>query len=394
MAERMDHLIERAAARLAGAMPLPAAPEAAVPGSAKPEAELHGPARATGFAPLVVPAPNLPPDRGAAAAIALPDPGTPVVTMPATSLLTAGPAAVDLLDQAGGRGTGPDAAAAPERAPPGPLPLPVPLPLSLADPAGGATLARAPGPEPAPAIPMDALERAGLVVGSASRTRISEEYRIAVGRILRVLREEAGAASGNRLLMVTSTRPGEGKTFTALNLAASLAQQGGDGVILVDVDPKIRPLSAQLGIDSEPGLLDLAADPSLRPEDLLRRTAIPTLSILPVGTRVGAGIGPGPDGTAAHRPLVPAITRLARRFPKHLIVLDTPPCLSTSDPHAIAPFVAQTVLVVEAERTQRSEVEAAMELLRGCASVTLLLNKVQLTTSHTFGAYDYFGSYS
>jgi len=74
-----------------------------------------------------------------------------------------------------------------------------------------------------------------------------------------------------------------------------------------------------------------------------------------------------------------------------MIILDTAPCLSTSDPSTLAPLVAAIVLVVEAERTQRTEVEAAVDLVRVCPNVTLMLNKARMTTSHTFGAYYYFG---
>jgi receptor protein-tyrosine kinase len=256
-------------------------------------------------------------------------------------------------------------------------------------PAAGSALAL----QPPPIVQLDALERAGMVVARTTRTRISEEYRIAIGRILRVLHETTDIQGARNVLMVTSARPGEGKSFTALNLAGSIAQNGTDAVLLVDVDPKVKPLSDQLGLGEVQGFLDLVSDPSLRPEDLLRVTAIPNMAILPVGTRLG-GAAQTIGGTASMRPIIPTITRLARRFPKHLIMLDAPPCLSTSDPHTLAPHVGQVVLVVEAERTQRSEVEAAVDLVRVCPSITLLLNKVRMTTSHTFGAYDYFGSYT
>ena len=242
-------------------------------------------------------------------------------------------------------------------------------------------------------VQLDALERAGMVVARTTRTRISEEYRIAIGRILRVLHETSDVQGARNVLMVTSARPGEGKSFSALNLAGSIAQNGTDAVLLVDVDPKVKPLSDQLGLGDAPGFLDLVSDPSLRPEDLLRVTAIPNLAVMPVGTRLG-GAAQTAGGTASMRPIIPTVTRLARRFPRHLIMLDAPPCLSTSDPHTLAPHVGQVVVVVEAERTQRTEVEAAIDLVRVCPSITLLLNKVRMTTSHTFGAYDYFGSYT
>ena len=260
---------------------------------------------------------------------------------------------------------------------------------SLSGASLGSTLAL----QPPPIVQLDALERAGMVVARTTRTRISEEYRIAIGRILRVLHETTDIQGARNVLMVTSARPGEGKSFTALNLAGSIAQNGTDAVLLVDVDPKVKPLSDQLGLGEVQGFLDLVSDPSLRPEDLLRVTAIPNLAVMPVGTRLG-GAAQTIGGTASMRPIIPTITRLARRFPKHLIMLDAPPCLSTSDPHTLAPHVGQVVLVVEAERTQRSEVEAAVDLVRVCPSITLLLNKVRMTTSHTFGAYDYFGSYT
>lgn len=400
MSDRPDqapsHLIERAAARLkqTGSLAsdsgtlgrLPGLPPAGFRGGAGlPSDDGAVPpmpeSRVPGFRPLVIP--------------------PPVPIMPETAL----------------RDPGADQAADPT--PPAPVLLRPPLPASAfpaassapavpsfsgtlsshpataGSPLGVASARAAPGtalPTP-PVIQLDALERAGMVVARTTRTRISEEYRIAIGRILRTLQETPDPQGARNVLMVTSARPGEGKSFTSLNLAGSIAQNGTDAVLLVDVDPKVRPLSDQLGLGDAQGFLDLVSDPSLRPEDLLHVTAISNLAIMPVGTRLG-GAGQTAGGTASMRPIVPTITRLARRFPKHLIMLDAPPCLSTSDPHTLAPHVGQIVLVVEAGRTQRNEIEAAVDLVRVCPSITMLLNKVRMTTSHTFGAYDYFGSYT
>ncbi len=227
------------------------------------------------------------------------------------------------------------------------------------------------------------------MVARTARTRISEEYRIVIGRILRALRAEQDGGGAHNVVMVTSARPGEGKSFSALNLAASIAQHGTEKVLLIDLDAKLKPLSVQLGVGDRIGLQDLVVNSALRPEDMILTTAVSNLQFLPVGTRVGDAMDP-----TSVRPIPPTITRIARRFPKHLIVLDAPPCLSTSDPHTVAPYVGQVVMVVEAERTQRTEVEAAIDLVRVCPTITILLNKVKLTTSHTFGAYDYYGSYT
>ncbi len=241
-------------------------------------------------------------------------------------------------------------------------------------------------------LDLEALERAGLVVGRKLRTRISEEFRVTVGTILRSLKTSytPGRGSGN-LVMVTSSRPGEGKSFTSLNLAGSIAQHTQREVLLVDVDAKQNSLTDQLGIGDRPGLVDLAASATLRIEDTVVRTSIPNLLVLPVGIRRFDGeMG---EGTVA-RPVSSLIERLARRYSNHLIILDAPPCLSTSDPSTFAQVVGQVILVVEAEKTQKSEVMASLDLIKACPSIMLMLNKIKVTTSYTFGAYHYFGTYS
>ncbi len=239
-------------------------------------------------------------------------------------------------------------------------------------------------------LDMASLERAGLVVGHKVRTRISEEFRITVGHVLRTMHANYSPGRGApNVLMVTSARPGEGKSFSSLNLAGSIAQHTQREVLLVDVDAKQRSLSAELGLADRPGLLDLSTNSALRIEDVIVRTAIPHLSVITIGSghTIGSEISPT-------RPVSTLVERIARRYPNAVVLLDAPPCLSTSDPATLAPFVGQIVLVVEAERTQRNEVIASLDLIKSCPSITLMLNKIRLTTSYTFGAYHYFGTYS
>ena len=281
-----------------------------------------------------------------------------------------------------------EAARAPVGAPSGAAPGPVP---GVSAGHGALPSTRGGGDAQPPAVTLVTLaemEGSGLVVGRAARTRISEEYRIVVGRIMRATWGEGEADGLRNLLMITSARPGEGKSFTALNLAGSIAGTGSDKVLLVDADSKPRSVSLQLGLAGRRGFLDLVADPKLSPASVVLPTAIPNLSILPIGTRRVEEAGSGSPS------ITPTIERLGRTYPNHLVVLDAPPCLSTSDPHTMAAHVGQVVMVVEAERTQRSEVEAALDLVRVCPNITVLLNKVKLTSSNTFGAYDYYGSYT
>ena len=241
-------------------------------------------------------------------------------------------------------------------------------------------------------IDLATLSAAGLVVSGNIRTRISEEYRIAVSRILRASRAKRPGAVAGELLMVTSARPGEGKSFTAINLAGAIAHNVMRPTVLVDIDFKKKSISNQLGLSERVGLLDVASTSGQKIEDLIVPTAIEHLSVLPVGRDSGE-FGDNGDGSS-RRPVSQVIERLARRFPDHIFILDLPPCLSTSDPSTLAPVVNEIIMVVEAERTQRNEVEAALDLVKLCPKITLLLNKIRTTTSNTFGAYDYYGSYS
>ncbi len=354
-----DHLIERAAALLQGAI--------------RPALPLDGPLRPAGPAQDAQP-------RGNAEVDDLPPPvSRAFVPLPQAkpSLVQPSQPQPPLMLAAGGAPLAPAASGFPA----GPAALQPPLQPQPAPPQPAL-------PQHAP-IGYDRLQAGGLVMARGSRSRISEEYRIVLGRVLRALREEPDGRGAANLLMVTSAKPGEGKSFTALNLAGSIAQHTTEKVLLVDLDAKLRPLTALLGTGDLPGFYDLVADPLLDPAGAMLPTAVANLHFLPVGHRTGET-----NGQADGRPITGAIGRIARQFADHVVVLDAPPCLSTSDPSTVAAVVGQIVMVIEAERTQRSEVEAALDLVRVCPNITMLLNKVQLTSSHTFGAYDYYGTYS
>ncbi|HEY2617136.1 MAG TPA: hypothetical protein VGI78_07345 [Acetobacteraceae bacterium] len=241
---------------------------------------------------------------------------------------------------------------------------------------------------PRPSIEMAALARAGMFDWSHGRSRISEEFRLAQRQILRAAFAPTAEAGVSNLLMVTSARPGEGKTFTAVNLAGSVALQGDNHVLLIDSDSKRDSICQALGLADAPGVLDLAANPNLDPGEVILRTDIENLSLLPVGQERGRS-----SELFASRDMTQLIQRLGRRYSDRLLVLDAAPCLSTSDPAALAPIVGQILFVVEAERTQREEVEAALDLIQACPLIMMLLNKVQVTNRYTFGAYsNYYSS--
>jgi protein-tyrosine kinase len=242
-----------------------------------------------------------------------------------------------------------------------------------------------------PVVTLATLNSAGLAVAAARRSRITEEWRVTSGHLLRSMRAVhpvQGAPTIPNLLMVTSSKPREGKSFSALNLSSSIALGGQSEVLLLDIDSKPNSLTPSLGLGDRLGLFDLVADPSLRLEDLVLATEIPGFSILPIGR--AAVSGPGSMERTVTRTVIEMIGKLSRRFAKHIMILDSAPCLATSDAATLAPVVKQIALIVEAERTQREDLEATLELLRPCSSITLILNKIRLDTKTEYGEYYYY----
>jgi protein-tyrosine kinase len=218
------------------------------------------------------------------------------------------------------------------------------------------------------------LRRAGLV-GEAGPAR--EEIALVREQVLRSV-EATPPAEGRqaRLVVISSTRSCEGKSFAALNLAASIAEGAHRPVILVDTERGAASLTAQLGLRGVPGFAQLhdMGDPG--PTRLLRRTEIPGLFVLPHGTAE-------PSGTKGSA-MAAALLHLAGRLPDHLILVDTPACLESSIAGLLAAAAGQIALVVEAERTKRAEVEAALDILDACPTLQLLLNRAALRVSDRF----------
>lgn len=242
---------------------------------------------------------------------------------------------------------------------------------------------------PRPPIGMGLLTAAGLVDTPTGgvRSRVVEELALVLHQVMRGVDGRQEDTVRARILLIASALPHEGKSFIALNLAAGMATLGARQVILVDADGRADGLTDALGAAGTPGLRDLVADPGRAATGVLLPTAIERLSILSHGNAP-----PGQRETPSGSTMAAAIQRLAIARPEHVLVLDPPPCLSTSDCSALAAVAGQVVLVVDAERTRRNEVEAALDVLEACPVLQLLLNRVRLTVNDTFGARGDYGA--
>lgn len=234
------------------------------------------------------------------------------------------------------------------------------------------------------------LQVAGYVTPQSERTRISEEYRV----IKRPLLLNAFARGEHRipnghLIMVTSARPGEGKTFTSLNLAMSMASERELFVLLIDADVHRGTLMRELGVKAEKGLVDLLVDDSLTLHDTLLRTNVPNLTLLPSGMQHSEA-----TELLASQRMAKLMNDIATRYPDRVIIIDTPPILASSEAGVLGLLVGQVVMVVEWGATTRQAVEQALPLIGTCQNINFVLNKATFYVgSDRFGMYTADGVY-
>ncbi|MCK7470644.1 MAG: AAA family ATPase [Desulfomicrobium escambiense] len=170
--------------------------------------------------------------------------------------------------------------------------------------------------------------------------------------------------------MVTSSVPGEGKTTCAVNLAMSIAMEIDTSVLLVDANVLRPGLPDRLGMPSTRGLFDSLVDPGLDLSELILRTNIPKLSVLPTGT-LATRSAELLASTAMNR----LLDELACRYDDRIVIFDGPPLLATPGAQTLASRVGQVVVVVEAGRTPRRLLGQAFAMLEQCPNVVSILNR-------------------
>lgn len=215
------------------------------------------------------------------------------------------------------------------------------------------------------------LAEKGMLVPGAPIGALAEEFRLVKRQLLLNARAIAKGPLGerSRTILVGSGKPGDGKTFCAINLAISLAAERDVEVLLVDSDFAKPDIMASLGLDDSTGLLDILADETLDPEAFVVRTDVPQLSLLPAGKRSHSD-----TELLASARTGDVIDQLLANDPRRIIVFDTPPALAASPASVLALLVGQVMLVVRADRTTEANVREAVALLDGCEQISLVLN--------------------
>ena len=235
-------------------------------------------------------------------------------------------------------------------------------------------------------IDLEALEKSGIISPNAARSNIADQYRVIKRPLISNARgRESLKINNGNLIMITSALPGEGKSFTALNLAMSMATELDYTVMLVDADVGRPSIMSLLGLPASAGLLDLVINESLDVSSVLLRTNIDKLTILPSGTA-----HPRATELLASDAMVRLLSGMAKRYSDRIIIFDSPPLLAATESRVLASAVGQIVVVVCAQRTLQSEVLHALDMIATCPVKLMLLNQARSTPRSSYGyGYDY-----
>jgi protein-tyrosine kinase len=221
----------------------------------------------------------------------------------------------------------------------------------------------------------------GFVMPDAAITALAEEFRI-VKRTLLLNAIGPTALPNGRRILICSAQANEGKTFCAVNLALSMANERDIEVLLIDGDFAKPTVLSTLGIDGPVGLMDALADTDIDVETLIIKTDVGNLSVLPSGKYTNEAT----ELIAADRTRA-IIERLSAK-PNRIILFDSPPALAASPASVLAYHVGQVLLVVRADRTGEAELRDAVLLLGGCEEIQLLLNGARFApNARRFGSY-------
>ena len=235
---------------------------------------------------------------------------------------------------------------------------------------------------------METIAASGLLVPTATRSLLANELRLikrplianATGRVTEPL------ANGN-LIMVTSALPGEGKSFTAINLAMSIAMELDNSVLLVDADVARPSVLNMLGLPPAKGFLDVLGSNSVDISSVLLSTNVEKLSILPCGT-----LHDRATELLASDIMNQLLEDISTRYPDRIVIFDSPPLLLTTEARALATHMGQIVMVVHAGATTQAAVKEALATVEACPVKMIVLNQVRQSASERYGygyAYGY-----
>lgn len=210
-----------------------------------------------------------------------------------------------------------------------------------------------------------------------------------LGRLYAANAQDKSFQSGGRrhsIVLVTSTKPGEGKSFTSVNLAMSLAFEDNFDTVLIDGDPVRPTIRGYFGLPFGRGLTDRLSNPQLPLSDIAWRARQARLTVIGEGAPTEAA-----PAIFASEEATRFFTQLSAYRRDRLVVLDAPPVLAATETLSLARHADQIVFVVQADETPEPAVASALdEILEINPNVSLVLNRCLLPAGGAhYDSYDY-----
>ena len=208
---------------------------------------------------------------------------------------------------------------------------------------------------------------------------VSEQYRKLKSALVRMTNKD----TFRNLIMIASAVAGEGKSMTAINLAISMAQEFDRTVLLIDADLRRPSIHRYLEFEPTLGISDCLQD-GVDVGDVIIKTNIGKLSIIPAGKEVD-----NPLELFSSNKMHDLMEELKHRYNDRYIIIDTPPILPFAETRLLGHLVDGIVFVIQEGLAPKESIQEAIESLKGCSILGVLLNNSTTvsTETHRYSTY-------
>tara|TARA_R110000787_G_scaffold138608_4_gene252270 strand:- start:3123 stop:3980 length:858 start_codon:yes stop_codon:yes gene_type:complete len=239
--------------------------------------------------------------------------------------------------------------------------------------------------KPTLALDKESLAERGYLIDNGTRKSIKDEFRQIKRKLLNnAFGNAAKTLHHSNLIMVSSAKPNEGKTFVAINLALSIALEQDKTVLLIDADVLRPSVMRELGIDEQPGIIEYLLGKAEQVSDIIYNTDIDKLKLVPAGKPHHLS-----NELLASEKMATLANELANRYPDRIVIFDCPPLIGVTETLVLANLMGQALIVVEESKTSITDIQAATKHLNEDLALGLVLNKAIRSHKDLYGYYGY-----
>jgi receptor protein-tyrosine kinase len=229
------------------------------------------------------------------------------------------------------------------------------------------------------------LQDQGFITPHNVNTLLGNTFRMIKRPLLNnVMGKGATVLDNANLIMVTSSISGEGKTFSAINLAISIAMERDKQVLLIDADVNKPSHHDVFGFKAEFGLTDYLRGKVTDMSRILYKSSIPSLTLMPAGTKTSHA-----TELIASEAMEHFVEDISSKYKNRVIIFDSPPLLLPTEASVLASHMGQVIVVVQAEKTRHQEVKKSLSMLSNKIVLLMLNQSHEKTQIGNYGYYKY-----